>query len=90
MCVSQGSTTILNALTYSPAHASGNGVQVEGILSYDVTQEFSVGVGGRYWAMTAPGWVNYFSTGRQITQSFEVEQAAVFVQGSYKFTLAAD
>jgi opacity protein-like surface antigen len=78
------------ATTYSPAHASGNGVQVEGVLSYDVTQEFSVGVGGRYWAMTAPGWVNYFSTGRQLTQSFEVEQTAVFVQGSYKFTLSAD
>jgi len=40
--------------------------------------------------MTAPGWVNYFSTGRQLTQSFEVEQTAVFVQGSYKFTLSAD
>jgi hypothetical protein len=34
--------------------------------------------------------VNYFSTGRQLTQSFEVEQTAVFVQGSYKFTLSAD
>ncbi|WP_248114463.1 hypothetical protein [Bradyrhizobium sp. 2S1] len=29
----------------------GRGVQVEGVLSYFVTRNFSVGVGGRYWAM---------------------------------------
>ena len=30
---------------------SGQGVQLEAILSYAVTDQFSFGVGGRYWAM---------------------------------------
>jgi hypothetical protein len=30
---------------------TGQGVQLEAILSYSVTDYFSVGAGGRYWAM---------------------------------------
>jgi opacity protein-like surface antigen len=32
----------------------GQGVQIEGLASYSVTPQFSLGVGGRYWA----GWVH--------------------------------
>jgi hypothetical protein len=33
--------------TRSPAEGHGTGVQVEGVISYDVTSAFSLGVGGR-------------------------------------------
>ena len=29
----------------------GIGVQTQAVLSYDVTDRLSVGIGGRYWAM---------------------------------------
>ena len=34
---------------------SGQGAQVEGVLNYDITPKFSIGVGGRYWVMNAQG-----------------------------------
>lgn len=76
-----------NAL--SPQWGTGNGVQLEAILSYDVTERVSVGVGGRYWAY----WVangktaNYSNggTGAIGEQTFSAEQAAMFLQASYKF-----
>jgi outer membrane protease len=72
--------------TFSPERGSGRGVQVETVLSYDLTDRFSVGVGARYWAMRVPdGEFNIFSTGRQLPMPFAVEQAALFVQGSLKF-----
>ena len=73
--------------TRSSAEGHGTGVQVEGVISYDVTSAFSLGVGGRYWAMQIPsGKTNFFSRVQQLHQSgFAAEQTAVFVQGSYKF-----
>jgi opacity protein-like surface antigen len=72
--------------TRSPARGVGTGVQLEGIVSYDVSDEFSVGVGGRFWAMTTPhGLMNFFSEDEFISQRYAVEQGAVFAQGSYKF-----
>jgi hypothetical protein len=74
------------ASTRSPEHGVGTGVQVEGVVSYDITEQFSVGVGGRYWSMQVPkGLTNFFSTDDFIVQRFSTEQAAVFAQGSYKF-----
>jgi opacity protein-like surface antigen/outer membrane protease len=35
----------------SPESGTGTGLQLESILSYLITDQFSVGVGGRYWAM---------------------------------------
>jgi opacity protein-like surface antigen len=35
----------------SPESGTGIGLQLESILSYFVTDQFSVGVGGRYWAL---------------------------------------
>ena len=70
----------------SPEHGVGTGVQVEGVVSYDFTQQLSVGVGGRYWSMQVPkGLTNFFSTDEFIVQRFSTEQAALFAQGSYKF-----
>lgn len=36
---------------YDQRGSGGGGVQVEAVLSYFITKNFSVGVGGRYWAM---------------------------------------
>jgi outer membrane protease len=74
---------------------SGQGVQLEGLLSYYVTPTFSVGVGGRFWAM--------WTTNGEYTKSFPAlpagtpnqffrgtaEQAGAFVQASYKFGVPA-
>ncbi len=74
----------------SPEWANGTGAQLELILSYAVTDQFRVGVGGRYWSMwTKDGWVNF---GGQVLvpMRYSVEQAALLVQGSYTFSDAAE
>jgi opacity protein-like surface antigen/outer membrane protease len=71
----------------------GPGVQIEALLSYFVTSQVSVGLGGRYWALwTNNGQANRTTdNGAPITptppQAFRatVEQAGVFVQGAYRF-----
>jgi opacity protein-like surface antigen len=78
---------VLRALI-SPEHGNGQGVQLETIISYYITPAFSVGVGGRYWAM----WTNnnaYTNFGGapcpcQALPS-KTERDGVFVQASYKF-----
>jgi len=70
---------------FSPQSGNGRGVQLEATLTYDLTDRFSVGVGGRYWATwTTDGQVNLFLSGLQ-PERFAAEQAAVFFQASYKF-----
>ncbi len=77
--------------TRSPARGDGTGVQLEGLVSYDVTDGLSIGVGGRYWSMSVPsGTTNFFSKGDFINQRFATEQSAVLVQGSYQFNGPAD
>ncbi|MGE0035221.1 MAG: hypothetical protein AB7S93_06265 [Xanthobacteraceae bacterium] len=48
----------------SPETGKGRGVQLEAVVSYDITPAFSVGVGGRYWAMWTDdsAYVNIFGT----------------------------
>jgi opacity protein-like surface antigen len=75
-----------------PTTGRGSGVQLEVQLSYYLTPQWSVGVGGRYWGMwTKPDG--------QLTCTFgcgppppqpqffraQVEQLGAFVQTSYKF-----
>jgi opacity protein-like surface antigen/outer membrane protease len=72
---------------------TGAGVQIEAMLSYFVTSQFSVGLGGRYWALwTNNGQANRTTDeGAPITptppQAFRAtaEQAGVFLQGAYRF-----
>jgi hypothetical protein len=76
---------VLRALV-SPEDGHGQGVQLDLTLSFALTDQFSVGVGGRYWAMwTTSGDTNFGGTGIIVPQRFAAEQAAVMVQGSYKF-----
>lgn len=75
----------------SPEWGTGNGVQLEAILSYDITPAFSVGVGGRYWAMwTTDSYVAFggFPCPCQ-TLPAKGERSGIFVQASYRFAQSA-
>jgi opacity protein-like surface antigen len=73
------------ANTVSPETATGRGVQLEAILSYAIANSFSVGAGGRYWAMWAPGSTDFFSQGCPCqTQPVRTERFGAFLQASYK------
>jgi hypothetical protein len=75
-----------------PASGRGVGTELEAALSYLVTEQFSIGVGARYWAMwtvdaqrhcencTAVGSVSPPTSFRAAT-----EQLGVFVQAGYRF-----
>lgn len=68
----------------------GGGVQVEGVLSYFITNNLSIGVGGRYWAM----WTQkdsetictgcYLGTAATQFSKFSMERWGTFFQASYK------
>lgn len=64
----------------------GQGAQLEALLSYYVSPEFSLGIGGRYWAI----WVddgtdkaNGVPSRRE--EAFRYERVGVFVEASYRF-----
>jgi outer membrane protease len=79
-----------------PESGNGRGVQVEALVFYYLTPQWSVGVGGRYWGMwTTSGQMNCtFGAGGLCgatptpPQFFkaQVEQAGVLVQTSYKIS----
>ena len=64
-----------------PATATGNGVQLEGILSYQLTPLFNVGIGARWWHYNTTGNEAMFN---QLIK-YQTERYGVFVQGSLKF-----
>jgi opacity protein-like surface antigen/outer membrane protease len=72
--------------TISTETGTGQGVQLEAILAYAVTNSFSVGAGGRYWAMWAnDGYTNIFGTGCPCqTLPARAERYGAFLQASYK------
>jgi opacity protein-like surface antigen len=73
--------------------SNGAGVQLEALISYYATSQFSVGVGGRFWSLwTTDGQaIRTVDNGVPIAptppQTFKgaVEQAGVFLQAAYKF-----
>jgi len=81
---------VLRALV-SPEDGHGRGAQLDLTISYAVTDQFSLGVGGRYWTMaTTHGDTDFGGTGFIIPQKFAAEQAALLLQGSYKFGFGGD
>ena len=72
--------------TVSPEAGNGQGVQLEAILSYAVSDAFNIGAGGRYWAMWAPGtYTNIFSTPCPCqAMPVRTERYGAFLQASYK------
>jgi len=89
-----GNTGILNR--FSPVSGTGQGVQLEALLAYYVTPQFSVGIGGRFWsAWTTAGHYSQTIVNPTVDQPtgsfgpfparFKSEQSAVFVQAAYAF-----
>ena len=71
----------------SPESGTGIGVQLESILSYLITDQLSVGVGGRYWAMwTTKNAITEFAGAPCPcpTQPAKTERYGVFVQVDYR------
>jgi len=59
-------------------------VQLEALLNYQFSPNFSVGVGGRYWNIGTAGADADFPSGAQ-SINFRTELWGAFVQASYKF-----
>jgi len=64
---------------------TGMGLQIESILSYLITDQLSVGIGGRYWAMwaTKDAVANYGDCSCQVTQPARTDRFGAFVQLNY-------
>jgi opacity protein-like surface antigen len=68
----------------------GLGVQLDAILSYSITPAFSVGAGGRYWAMwtTDNAYTNIFSTPCPCqTLPSKTDRHGLLLQANYKFDM---
>ena len=70
----------------------GNGFQIEGLLNYDLTPQFSIGLGGRYWQFNANGknhWERKFSGAYFGVPSSPLntrsERFGLFLQAGYRF-----
>lgn len=75
-----------------PEDGTGNsGYQLEAVLSYAVTPNFNIGIGGRYWKMSTKGLTHFetavFPPGAFAAQvlTFQTERYGVFAQGSVRF-----
>jgi hypothetical protein len=64
----------------------GRGVQAEAFLSYLLTDQLSVGVGGRYWALwTTSGTDAPNGVVVPRNDTYRTERVGVTFQASYKF-----
>ena len=62
-----------------PASGSGNGFQVDGIVAYQLTDAFGVGLGGRWWHLST----NAIDSFDQLL-TYRTDRYGVFLQGSLK------
>jgi hypothetical protein len=75
----------------TPEDGNGFSTQLEAILSYNVTRQFSVGIGGRYWRFepksngSAHFEVSGIDGGFPQPINFKTERYGGFVQASYIF-----
>jgi opacity protein-like surface antigen len=72
------------------SHA-GNGVQLEALVSYALTDQFSVGIGARYWAAWTTDAQYTLATQSycggpcgNVPAAFKAEREGIFAQASYK------
>lgn len=74
-----------------PEEGNGMGVQFEALLSYQVADRFSLGIGGRYWYLETWGSTDFESMivgfHNPVSQplNFTTARYGVFVQADYKF-----
>ncbi len=65
----------------------GYGFQVEALLSYQLTDAWSVGAGGRYWYLkTTSAQTQFPGVGAPSPMQFTSERWGAFIQSSYKFS----
>ncbi len=74
---------------WSPEFGKGQGMQLEAILSYALTPNFNIGIGGRYWAMwaTHDAYTNAFGRPCPDCQTLpsRTDRYGMFLQASYRF-----
>jgi hypothetical protein len=72
----------------SDESGDGNSVQLEAILSYDVSKMLNIGIGGRYWRATVDNGTmthHYYPTDDEaIPLDYRSERYGVFLQSSLK------
>lgn len=72
-----------------PEDGDGNGVMLEAILSYQLSEILNIGVGGRYWHLGKTDGHSHFELspggGNAQVLKWDIERMGVFVQGSLKF-----
>jgi len=71
-----------------PEDATGNGVQIDAVLRYQVTDAFSVGLGGRWWHIQGDGSAHFEQKiNGAVAQPIKIEQDrfGLLAQASYKF-----
>ncbi len=68
-----------------PQTGTGWGYQLETILAYDFTRNFSVGVGGRYWYAETNSGTTQFPGFPVSPTKFTTDRYGGFIQASYKF-----
>lgn len=78
----------------NPMRGHGVGTQLEAMLSYDITERLSLGIGGRYWAMwtTDASFERSFDAFQPVTHPLpqqylriETERAGIFGEVLYRF-----
>jgi hypothetical protein len=62
-----------------PASGSGNGFQLDAIVSYQLTNALNLGVGGRWWHLDTSAMDSFDQL-----LTYRTDRYGVFVQGSYK------
>ncbi|MGJ4907732.1 hypothetical protein [Bradyrhizobium sp. HKCCYLS2033] len=66
-----------------PASGQGTGFQAETVLNYQLTDNFRIGIGGRWWHLST----NAVDSFNQVLR-YTTERYGVFLQGSYQFNRA--
>ena len=79
-------------VAFFPQDGTGRGVQTELILTYGITENFNIGVGGRYWAIwttsgsqSCNGGCIGASSSPPSPFTANTERFGTFVQMSYRF-----
>jgi outer membrane protease len=73
-----------------PEDGRGHGYQLEGVVSYDVSKDITIGIGGRYWRIQTKGDTHFEdhvvgTTAFPQPVHWKTENMGVFVQGAFKF-----
>ena len=71
-----------------PEDGDGDGVMLEALLNFDLTNVSSIGIGARYWRLQSDGTAHFEQApvrGRPQVEDWDIERYGVFVQGKARF-----